>query len=73
MEPIIMKNINKDPQLVPIYEKLIDERNRKMVSKIEDYLRGKGTYFVVVGAGHLIGEKGIVEVLRKKGLRVQQL
>jgi hypothetical protein len=73
MEPIIMKNIKEDPKLVPIYEKLIDERNRRMVSKIEDYLRGKGTYFVVVGAGHLIGEKGIVETLRKKGFRVEQL
>ena len=73
MEPIIMKNIKEDPKLVPIYEKLIDERNRRMVSKIEDYLRGNGTYFVVVGAGHLIGEKGIVETLRKKGFRVEQL
>ena len=73
MEPLIMKNIKEDPKLVPIYEKLIDERNRRMVSKIEDYLRGKGTYFVVVGAGHLIGEKGIVETLRKKGFRVEQL
>jgi hypothetical protein len=43
-----------------------------MVSKIEDYLKGKGIYFVIVGAGHMIGEKGIVETLRKKGYRVEQ-
>jgi uncharacterized protein YbaP (TraB family) len=58
--------------LVPIYEKLIYERNRRMVSKIEGYLRGNGSYFVVVGAGHLIGEQGIVKALEKKGFRVEQ-
>jgi uncharacterized protein YbaP (TraB family) len=73
MEPIVIKNIKQEPKLVSIYEKLIDDRNRRMVSKIEDYLRGNGTYFVVVGAGHLIGEKGIVESLKKKGFRVEQL
>jgi hypothetical protein len=44
-----------------------------MVSKIEEYLKEKGTYFVVVGAGHLVGEKGIIETLRKKGYQVEQL
>lgn len=73
MEAIVAKIPKEDPKLVPVYEKLIDDRNRKMASKIEDYLKGNGTYFVVVGAGHLIGEKGIVETLRKKGYRVEQL
>jgi uncharacterized protein YbaP (TraB family) len=72
MEAVITKSLKEDPKLVPIYEKLIYERNRRMVSKIEDYLKGSGTYFVVVGAGHLIGEKGIVETLGKKGFRVEQ-
>jgi uncharacterized protein YbaP (TraB family) len=72
MEAVITKSIKEDPKLVPIYEKLIYERNRRMVSKIEGYLKGNGTYFVVVGAGHLSGEKGIVETLGKKGYRVEQ-
>lgn len=73
MEPIVTKSVREDPKLVSIYEKFIDERNRRMASKIEDYLRENGTHFVVVGARHLIGEKGIVEILRKKGVRVEQL
>jgi hypothetical protein len=72
MEAVITKSLREDPKLVPIYGKLIYERNRRMVSKIEGYLKGNGTYFVVVGAGHLIGEKGIVETLGKKGFRVEQ-
>jgi uncharacterized protein YbaP (TraB family) len=73
MEAVMTKSFKEDPQLVPIHERLIYDRNRKMVSKIEEYLKGKGTYFVVVGAGHLVGEKGIIETLRKKGYPVEQL
>jgi uncharacterized protein YbaP (TraB family) len=73
MEAIVAKSPREDPKLVPIYEKLINDRNRKMASKIEDYLKGDGSYFVVVGAGHLLGGKGIVETLRQKGYRVEQL
>jgi hypothetical protein len=73
MEPIITKSVKEDPRLSPVYEKLIYERNRKMLSKIEEYLKGSGTYFVVVGAGHLIGEKGMIETLRRKGYRVEQI
>jgi uncharacterized protein YbaP (TraB family) len=72
MEAVITKSPREDPKLVPIYEKLIYERNRRMVSKIEGYLKGNGSYFVVVGAGHLIGEQGIVKGLEKKGFRVEQ-
>jgi uncharacterized protein YbaP (TraB family) len=44
-----------------------------MVSKIEDYLRTGETHFVVVGAGHLLGEKGIINLLRQKGYQIEQL
>ena len=72
MEAVMTKSLKEDPKLAPIHEKLIVERNRKMVSTVEEYLRSKGTYFVVVGAGHLTGEKGIIEALRKKGYSVEQ-
>jgi hypothetical protein len=44
-----------------------------MASKIEDFLRTKETYFVIVGAGHLVGEKGILQILKRKGYVVEQL
>ncbi len=72
MEAVMTKSLKDDPKLAPIHEKLIVERNGKMVSTVEAYLKSKGTYFVVVGAGHLTGEKGIIEVLRKKGYPVEQ-
>ena len=72
MESIMMKYTKEDSRLSGAYEKLIYERNKSMAGKIETYLKTKGTYFVVIGAAHLIGDKGIVEILRGKGYRVVQ-
>ncbi|MEW6584085.1 MAG: TraB/GumN family protein [Nitrospirota bacterium] len=73
LESIALKNISDDGRLSSVYEKLIYERNRNMTTKIESFLRKKETYFVVVGAGHLVGEKGIIETLKRKGYSVQQI
>ena len=67
------RSMTGDRRLSSIYEILIYDRNRKMVSKIEDFLKTKETYFVIVGAGHLIGGQGIVEILKAKGYTVEQL
>lgn len=70
-------SLNDYPAFSAIYDSLFYARNRKMVSKIEQMLKqdgaaGKG-YFVVVGSGHLIGKKGIVNALREKGYKIKRL
>ena len=55
-----------------VNEKILYGRNRHMASRIEDYLRTKETYFVIVGAGHLVGDRGIIEILKRKGYAVEQ-
>lgn len=58
------------PAFGEIYDRLFYERNRQMLSKINAMLNQKSAekscHFVVVGAGHLIGEKGIVNALKEK-------
>ena len=71
-ESIITKKL-EDKRISSIFEKLIYERNRNMALKIEDFLRKKETHFVIVGAGHLVGNKGVIEMLRGKGYLVEQL
>ena len=73
MELILTKSLEEDKRLSPIYEKLVYERNRDMASKIEDYLKRKETYFVIIGAGHLVGDQGIIQILKGKGFLVEQL
>ena len=73
VESILTKSLAEDRRLTSIYEKLVYERNGNMTLKIEDLLRTKGTCFVIVGAGHLVGDRGIVEILKRKGYLVEQL
>jgi uncharacterized protein YbaP (TraB family) len=73
LESIVTKSVTEDKRLSPIYDKFIYERNRNMASKIEDYLKTKETYLVIVGAGHLVGNQGIIEILKGKGFFVEQL
>ncbi len=73
MDSLISRNLTEDKRLYSIYEKLIYQRNKNMVSKIEEFLKTKETYFVVIGAGHLVGDKGIIEILKNKGYSIEQL
>lgn len=47
-----------------IEDELLIKRNNRMTEKIKTYLKKGGTYFVVVGAAHLVGDKGIVKTLK---------
>ena len=73
MEAIIARSINEDSNIASMYEKLLYERNRRMVSKIEGYLSTGQVHFIVVGAGHLVGQKGIINLLKNKGYSVEKL
>ncbi len=56
-----------------VYQRLFVDRNRRMATAIDGYLRTTGEYFVVVGSGHLIGPQGILDLLQAKGyVPVQQ-
>ncbi len=73
LESLLSKGSMGEKSMADFYEKLLYERNRNMTSRIQEFLNSKDTYFVVVGAGHLIGERGIIETLRRKGYSIEQL
>ncbi len=52
-------------------EDLIDNRNIVMTKQLTQFYLKEGSCFVAVGAGHLVGEKGIIELLRKQGYTVR--
>lgn len=43
-----------------------NSRNYNMITKIEQYLKEDEKHFIVVGAAHLVGDEGIIELLKKK-------
>jgi hypothetical protein len=73
IERILTRSVTEDSRLSPIYQIIIDDRNTSMALKVEDFLKMKETCFVMVGAGHLVGEKGMVEILKKKGYPIEQM
>ena len=56
-----------------LYKRLITDRNRKWLPLIEAYEKTPETELVLVGAGHLAGTDGIIELLRKNAYRVVKL
>lgn len=54
------------------YKAMLVDRNIGMADKIEGYLKSdkKEEYFIVVGAGHYLGEHGVIKLLQDKGYTV---
>ena len=52
---------------------LVNQRNRRWVSQIDELLDDSDDYLIIVGALHLVGEIGVPRLLEQKGIRIQQL
>ena len=70
MEEIIFRDEYEGlPYIDNLYDVLYFKRNIKMADKISKYLQDTGDYFIVIGAGHLVGDKSILKILEKKGYK----
>lgn len=71
----VMRAYNESvPGAKELEEKFIWSRHDAMAGKIEAWLLdGREPVFVAVGALHLAGPRGLVEILRKRGYLVRQL
>ncbi|MBN2571875.1 MAG: TraB/GumN family protein [Ignavibacteriales bacterium] len=67
---IIDKEMDKYPTLK---KETLTKRNENWVVKIEEYLRTGKNYFIVVGAGHLVGEDSVIELLKTNGYILEQI
>jgi len=53
-------------------KELLDNRNENWAKKIKEYIKGDKDIMVIVGAAHLVGEKGLIELLKVSGIRVER-
>lgn len=60
-------------QYPALFAQLFTQRNQAMVQDLLELAETPGRYFVVVGAGHLVGNSGIVDLLRSRGIVSMQL
>jgi hypothetical protein len=73
MADLVDKSNREFPELKGINKRLIDDRNHTMLEKILSFFKEEKTYLVVVGAGHLVGKTGLVQLLKDKGFTLKQL
>lgn len=68
----LVKELQQNPEA---YEKLLKNRHAGMLEKIEGYLNNeqKESYFVIAGYLHMLGEDGLVTLLKEKGYTVTRI
>jgi len=67
---LLSSEYNSFPSL---YKPLVTDRNRRWLPQVEELLRSNDNSLVVVGALHLVGTDGLLELLRGKGYTITQL
>lgn len=68
LEKLMLAGMREYPDL---YQRLIVERNRRWLPEIEKIIAAGGA-MVVVGAGHLVGQDGVIELLKSRGYTLEQ-
>ena len=71
----LLEFAEKLPGMKEFQNKMFPKRDMLIVEKLDKILTSneKKTYFVVVGAGHLIGEDGLLQLLKDRGYKTKQL
>ncbi len=69
-EMIISPVKTSDPQL---YSQLFVERNQRWIDSLIPLLNTPQIELVMVGAGHLYGDESVIQMLKDRGYKVQQL
>ena len=70
LQKLMFEAMRDYPQL---HKKLLLDRNRQWVDKLQNLHASGKTVFVVVGAAHLVGKDSVVDLLNAKGLKARQL
>jgi uncharacterized protein YbaP (TraB family) len=56
-----------------LYQSIVVDRNKNWVRQISELLDDDDDYLIVVGTMHLIGEDGVPQLLRNRGMQVEQV
>jgi hypothetical protein len=69
-ERLFLDSIRAYPELK---DKVLDARNRRWIPQIEQLLKQNQDVLVVVGTAHLVGKAGVIELLKDRGYRLEQM
>jgi uncharacterized protein YbaP (TraB family) len=69
LEKLLNQARKDDPSVM---KRFLTDRNAKWVPQIEELVKGTNNAVVIVGAGHLVGKDGVVDLLQQRGHKVAQ-
>lgn len=70
LDSLLNRHLDKAPSL---RNALLTSRNRNWLPKLDSLITGKDDALVVVGAGHLVGKDGVIELLKARGYTIDQM
>ena len=71
---VLDRFLNQDERNDPeMFYRMFAKRNARWLPQIERLTHEKFNCLVIVGAGHLVGNHGLIETLRQRGYRIEQL
>ncbi|MGB7948678.1 MAG: TraB/GumN family protein [Candidatus Binatia bacterium] len=70
LEALLLSAMREYPA---VHQKIIVDRNRRWLPQIETIIEHGDPTLVVVGAAHLVGKDGVIELLKSRGYRVEQM
>ena len=70
LDALLLESFRQFPKMQKI---ILVDRNRQWLPKIESLLSQGDPCLVVVGAAHLVGKEGVIEMLKTRGYTVEQL
>jgi uncharacterized protein YbaP (TraB family) len=66
------EKLARDPRVAAsVDNRIVYERNRRFVSRMQQYVAPNKPLFVAIGALHLGGRKGVLQLLRQRGFTVE--
>lgn len=70
LETLLLNSMREYPV---VYQRIIVDRNRRWLPEIEKMIEQGESTLIVVGAGHLVGKDGVVELLKARGYTLEQM
>lgn len=56
-----------------LYKRLLTDRNRDWISHLETLMDSGKRTLVIVGVGHLVGEKSVINLLKSRGYNIKKM
>lgn len=73
LEKLVFRPLEDSPELEVFYELVFFRRNEQMAIGLENLGRDGRSRFVVIGAGHLLGDRSVPARLAKRGYRIERI